>query len=242
MNQLKEHAKREGITHLLTYAEGYHKQVTMKRDRWYGYIKDYDGATLMEFCIDKRVDYLSTKRVADQQRKAIMQEISTLSGLQHANRGASVDIGMGGLPHAVPGLQETSWQPTELQCRMGGELQALDSCLESVCHELEAHDDAWPFRKPVLLADAPDYYEIIKDPVDLSLIRSRLQLQPPYYVSLEMLSADVCRMCENCRRYNGDSNPYWDCAVRLEAFARSRFAEISVVRKPRVMAATCPAG
>jgi hypothetical protein len=45
----------------------------MKRDRWYGYIKDYDGATLMEFCIDKRVDYLSTKRVADQQRKAIMQ-------------------------------------------------------------------------------------------------------------------------------------------------------------------------
>jgi hypothetical protein len=45
----------------------------MKRDRWHGYIKDYDGATLMEFCIDTRVDYLSTKRVADQQRKAIMQ-------------------------------------------------------------------------------------------------------------------------------------------------------------------------
>jgi histone acetyltransferase len=45
----------------------------MKRDRWHGYIKDYDGATLMEFCIDPRVDYLSTKRLADQQRRAVMQ-------------------------------------------------------------------------------------------------------------------------------------------------------------------------
>lgn len=48
-------------------------QVTLKRDRWYGYIKDYDGATLMEFVIDPRIDYLSTKRLAEQQRRAIMQ-------------------------------------------------------------------------------------------------------------------------------------------------------------------------
>ena len=45
----------------------------MKRDRWHGYIKDYEGATLMEFGIDPRVDYLGTKRLADEQRRAIMQ-------------------------------------------------------------------------------------------------------------------------------------------------------------------------
>ena len=51
----------------------------MKRDRWHGYIKDYDGATLMEFSIDPRVDYLSTKRLADQQRRAVVQVRHTTS-------------------------------------------------------------------------------------------------------------------------------------------------------------------
>ena len=54
MNQLKEHAKVEGIAYFLTYADdhavnyfrkqGFQKQVTMSRERWKGYIKDYNGA------------------------------------------------------------------------------------------------------------------------------------------------------------------------------------------------------
>jgi len=31
----------------------------MKRERWLGYIKDYDGGTLMECAIDTQVDYLN---------------------------------------------------------------------------------------------------------------------------------------------------------------------------------------
>ena len=167
-----------------------------------------------------------------------LQEISTLSGEQHANRGTSVDIVMGDLPHAIPGLEQTSWQPTAIQCSVRGESQPLDTCLQSVFRALEAHEDSWPFRKSVSVSEAPDYYDIIKDPVDLSVIRLRLQRQPPYYVSVDMLWADVCRMCENCRLYNGDGNQYWDCAVRLEGFARARCAEISVVRKPKLVVCT----
>ena len=141
----------------------------------------------------------------------------------------------GELPQAIPGLEQTSWQPTELHCTMNGEVQPLAACMQHLLTVIEAHDDAWPFWTSVSVADAPDYYDIIKDPLDLSVIKERLQRRPPFYVSLDMLRADVCRMCENCRLYNGDGdgNPYWACAVRLEQFARARFAEVTVLRKPK---------
>ena len=57
---------------------------------------------------------------------------------------------------------------------------------------------SWPFLKPVDPAIALDYYDVIIDPIDLSLIRSRLGCQQ-YYVSLEMFVADLRKMCDNCR-------------------------------------------
>ena len=43
-----------------------------------------------------------------------------------------------------------------------------------------------------------------------------------------MLLADLCRMCENCRFYNGEGTTYWDCAMRL--ITRNKLNAI-VVRK-----------
>ena len=47
---------------------------------------------------------------------------------------------------------------------------------------------------------------------------------------MAMLLADLCRMCENCRFYNGEGTAYWDCATRLELFAKNKLNAI-VVRK-----------
>lgn len=64
---------------------------------------------------------------------------------------------------------------------------------------VEANKDvAWPFLQPVDPALALDYYDVIIDPIDLSLIRSRLGCQQ-YYISLEMFVADLRKMCDNCR-------------------------------------------
>ena len=43
----------------------------MKQVRWLGYIKVYDGGTLMECAIDTTVDYLNIRFVAEEQRKVI---------------------------------------------------------------------------------------------------------------------------------------------------------------------------
>jgi histone acetyltransferase len=58
MNHLKEAAKLDGVSYFLTYADnyaigyfkkqGFTKTISLSPERWVGYIKDYDGGTLME--------------------------------------------------------------------------------------------------------------------------------------------------------------------------------------------------
>lgn len=79
MNHLKEFVKQEGITHFLTYADnyaigyfkkqGFAKVVSMPRPNWFGYIKDYDGGTLMECTIHYQIDYLRITSMVHKQRK-----------------------------------------------------------------------------------------------------------------------------------------------------------------------------
>ena len=54
-----------------------------------------------------------------------------------------------------------------------------------------------------------------------------------------MLLADLCRMCENCRFYNGEGTAYWDCATRLELFAKNKLNAI-VVRRVEAGGARAP--
>ena len=68
MNQVKAYAQWDKVEYFVTYADnfaigyfqkqGFSKQVTMPKDRWVGYIKDYDGGTLMECYIHPNVNYL----------------------------------------------------------------------------------------------------------------------------------------------------------------------------------------
>lgn len=242
MNQLKEHAKREGIAYLLTYADnhaigyfrkqGFVKQVTMKRNRWLGYIKDYDGGTLMECRIDLSVDYLAIRAHAEKQRQAVLQKMSSfMTNADVTHPGIDTRALQG---RELPGLEGAAWKESRkrIECTLHGQPTPLHRCLLNVLKAVSNHADAWPFREPVNTSVAPDYYEVIKDPVDLSLILSRLEAAPPYYVSVEMLLADLCRMCENCRLYNGEHSEYWDCAARLEGFARSKCSEIKCMRQP----------
>ncbi|EOD16902.1 hypothetical protein EMIHUDRAFT_427509 [Emiliania huxleyi CCMP1516] len=181
MNQLKEHCKREGIHFLLTYADnhaigyfrkqGFQKQVTMKRERWLGYIKDYDGGTLMECAIDTQVDYLNIRFVAEEQRRAIAERMEAGGAQQQEAEYAGYDPAEGGVP---AGLQGTSWRESALHCSMQGKPVPLADCLQAVLAEVATHADAWPFQTAVSTSLAPDYYEVIKDPVDLASVRARL--------------------------------------------------------------------
>jgi histone acetyltransferase len=74
----------------------------------------------------------------------------------------------------------------------------VNALMDAALAFLTAHADAWPFQAPVDRRDAPDYYDVVRDPVDLSLVKCRLGTRS-YYLTLDMFVADVRRMLANCR-------------------------------------------
>ena len=143
---------------MLTYADnhavgyfrkqGFKKQVTMKRERWQGYLKDYEGATLMECVVDPTVDYLSTRQVAEQQRQAVVAKIAEIEGREAEANGADGTAGKGGgaassMAHGSEGgkgkdVLVTGWPAPELECRYKGELLSLPQCLQTLYDQVGA--------------------------------------------------------------------------------------------------------
>ena len=58
---------------------------------------------------------------------------------------------------------------------------------------------------------------MVQDPVDLSLIKKRLDSKT-YYITLNIFAADVNRMYANARIYNNAETIYFKLANRMEDF------------------------
>ncbi|XP_036426023.1 nucleosome-remodeling factor subunit BPTF-like isoform X2 [Colossoma macropomum] len=88
--------------------------------------------------------------------------------------------------------------------------------LRRILRSLQAHKMSWPFLEPVDPEDAPDYYGVIKEPMDLSTMEERLLKR--YYSKLTDYVADMTRIFDNCRYYNPSDSPFYQCAEVLETF------------------------
>lgn len=61
------------------------------------------------------------------------------------------------------------------------------------------------FTKPVDIEDVPDYYDIIKKPMDLSTMMSKIDLHQ--YQSVKEFMEDIDQICLNALEYNPDKDP-----------------------------------
>ncbi|EGG12925.1 uncharacterized protein MELLADRAFT_31247, partial [Melampsora larici-populina 98AG31] len=87
---------------------------------------------------------------------------------------------------------------------------------------------AAPFLHPV---DAeklqiPDYPTIIKHPMDLATVETRLALKPSYYKSAEEFIADVNLIFNNCYTYNGHESTISRMALDLSALFDSQMKKL----------------
>ena len=62
------------------------------------------------------------------------------------------------------------------------------SC-EKILELLKEHKAAWPFKEPVKREEVPDYYDIIKEPIDLSKIGQNLKNGK--YTTKQLFEKDV---------------------------------------------------
>ncbi|KAI1822477.1 bromodomain-containing protein [Xylaria intraflava] len=83
--------------------------------------------------------------------------------------------------------------------------EELYEALEKVLTELKAHTEySTPFLQRVNKRDAPDYYNYIKHPMDLSSMTKKLKSLT--YKSKTEFVADLNLIWENCLKYNQDPN------------------------------------
>ena len=74
--------------------QGFTQKISMPNERWFGFIKDYEGGTLMECRISPKVDYLRLFAILNEQQEAVQRAILRLKP-----------------PRVFPGL--TCWQVRE---------------------------------------------------------------------------------------------------------------------------------
>ena len=250
MNHIKEYAKeKENMTHLITFADnnavgyfqkqGFTKEIMMEREKWYGYIKEYDGGTIMECQLDGHVSYVDFVNQIREQRKAVEAKVREMSTAHKVYPGLKDHFKPSAEGKYIPidvkhikGLKEAKWEDPGLQkyrlvhpgCGDGIPTKAnLHKFMRAIVNVIQAHSDAWPFAAPVNPLEVTDYYDVVKDPVDMELIQERVSAGN-YYVSLEMFCADFRLMFNNCRIYNSRDTPYFKAANRLEAFFESKIA------------------
>ncbi|CAO3572679.1 unnamed protein product [Mortierella alpina] len=236
MNHLKDYiSENTDVQHFLTYADnyaigyfkkqGFTKEITLDRSIWMGYIKDYEGGTIMQCTMVPRVKYLEVNSLLQTQRKAVISKIKEVSkshiiypGLQDFKNGITgVD------PMSVPGIKESGWDPlmdTTPRVPVHGPHY---NAMKHIVAELIKDASSWPFLHPVDVEAVTDYYSYIKDPMDLSTLESNVDAD--VYENLDDFARDCRKIFDNCRLYNGESTPYVKCANKLEKVFKDKLKE-----------------
>ncbi|KAJ3403020.1 hypothetical protein HDV05_008117, partial [Chytridiales sp. JEL 0842] len=98
---------------------------------------------------------------------------------------------------------------------------ALLKSLTSLLKSIQKHPSAWPFLSPVdpTLAMAPDYFDVIKNPMDFGTIEQKLCAGE--YHTPEDFVADVRLVFDNCYTYNPPEHAISELCRGLEAFFRN---------------------
>ncbi|XP_012232371.1 nucleosome-remodeling factor subunit NURF301 isoform X2 [Linepithema humile] len=88
--------------------------------------------------------------------------------------------------------------------------------LKKLIKQIQGHKSAWPFMEPVDPNEAPDYYKVIKEPMDLQTIE--LRINDRSYKKLSEFIGDMTKIFDNCRYYNPKESPFFKCAESLETY------------------------
>ncbi|VVC31946.1 Hypothetical protein CINCED_3A007015 [Cinara cedri] len=90
--------------------------------------------------------------------------------------------------------------------------------------QIQSHKSAWPFMEPVDPHEAPDYYNVVKEPMDLNCIGKKVTNKK--YKTLTEFIRDMIKVFDNCRYYNPRESQFYKCAEILEQFFVSKLKNL----------------
>jgi histone acetyltransferase len=95
----------------------------------------------------------------------------------------------------IPGLKEAGWDQEDYNKTLPEDMNLEDQC-NFILNKLKQHQSAWPFKEPVNREEVKDYYDVIKEPMDLSTIESKINGKK--YKSFDEFQKDVLQIFINC--------------------------------------------
>ena len=224
--------------------QGFHKNLKMPMEQWKDYIKDYDGGTLMEAEIDPKIDYSNLSEILKEQKKCIEkyckkflnvkrkysynefeEEIRKkgidLNSLKKRNKDNEETIEITEeLFNCIPGMKESGWtyKDYKIQCeneKQGDNVNFLTQC-RNIIDKLKKNQNSWPFKEPVNPQQVQDYYQKIKDPMDLLTLEKGVESGK--YKTKVVFEKDLRKIFNNARTYNKPGTIYHKYATSLENF------------------------
>jgi histone acetyltransferase len=169
MNHLKDYSNQIEIRHFLTYADeyaiGYFKKqgfsddIKLNQICYTGFIKEYEGATLMHCELHPGIIYTQFSNVIRKQKEIVKELIlqrqqemqKTYPGISCFRDGARC-ISL----ESIPGLREINWKAFRaLKSLKSGEededFEKLTVQLSSVLSSIKQHQSSWPFLQVIAL-------------------------------------------------------------------------------------------
>uniref|UniRef100_A0A7N8XJD8 histone acetyltransferase n=1 Tax=Mastacembelus armatus TaxID=205130 RepID=A0A7N8XJD8_9TELE len=220
MNHLKEYHIKHEILNFLTYADeyaigyfkkqGFSKDIKVPKAKYVGYIKDYEGATLMGCELNPSIPYTEFSVIIKKQKEIIKKLIERKQAqIRKVYPGLSCfKEGVRQIPiESIPGIRTFLTLLT---------LQYLTFTLNI-------------FPQRIFKTEAPGYYQVIRFPMDLKTMSERLKSR--YYTTRKLFMADMQRIFTNCREYNPPESEYYKCANLLEKFFYTKIKEAGLIEK-----------
>uniref|UniRef100_A0A8C1YHZ9 Histone acetyltransferase n=1 Tax=Cyprinus carpio TaxID=7962 RepID=A0A8C1YHZ9_CYPCA len=242
MNHLKEYHIKHEILNFLTYADeyaigyfkkqGFSKDIKVPKSKYVGYIKDYEGATLMGCELNPSIPYTEFSVIIKKQKEIIKKLIERkqaqirkvypgLSCFKEGVRQIAIE--------SIPGIRILFHFCIIFHSKELKDPDQLYSTLKNILQQVKSHQNAWPFMEPVKKNEAPGYYQVIRFPMDLKTMSERLKSR--YYTTRKLFMADMQRIFTNCREYNPPESEYYKCANLLEKFFYTKIKEAGLIEK-----------
>merc|ERR1719210_1409565 len=99
----------------------------------------------------------------------------------------------------------------------------MASIMENILNEMRDLNDTSPFLHPVNGKLVPDYYKIVKKPMDLQTMRDNIRMRK--YTSREIFLTDVHQIVKNSELYNGGKSVLTLTAQKMFDHCLRRLAE-----------------
>lgn len=172
--------------------------------QWIHYIKDYDGGTLMECKLYKKINYLKKKELIINLRTRILEEMKKHNEYHIVKQNYDRE--------KANHIYEELKKENKISERSREEF--LKDFLHFIICSLQSNPSAWPFLEPVNVKDVPDYLDVIKNPIDLGTIFNKYK--DGVYQTLRHFTDDIMLMVNNCYTYNGIDTQYYKCGEIIQ--------------------------